>query len=140
MSTRNLQNRTCLIIAEKWANWLPSLLKSGAFDVMLGQVRYLELYGKLQYFFSDNHQIQLFKQNPPFKIDFTRKEQQLFDFLVAHPLGVSREELMTLCWKNISVHPKTLDVHLFNLRQKLEDVSAGVRFNGGKWHLDLGGK
>jgi hypothetical protein len=45
---------------------------------------------------------------------------------------------MTLCWKDLTVHPKTLDVHLFNLRQKLETVGAAIRFNDGRWFVDFG--
>lgn len=133
----DLQQSAYFIISESLAPWINPLLKAGAFDVTVGRPCLAELYGKTEYFFSEPHQSKIFKSHPPFKIDLTRKEQQLFEFLISHPQGVTRQELMTLCWKNLTVHPKTLDVHLFNLRQKLETVGAAIRFNDGKWIIDF---
>ena len=102
---------------------------------MCGGIRASEFKGKLEYFFSIEYQSDLLKCHSTLHLDLTKKEQKLFDFLVLHPEGVTREQLMVICWKNVSVHPKTLDVHLFNLRQKLELVGGGVSFRHGCWSL-----
>lgn len=127
--------RSFFVLSNCLSHWTPTLLAHGAFDVMIGPMRSLEFMGKLEYFFSDSHQTYLLKNNTNFHLELTKKEQQLFDFLMANPKGVTREQLMTICWKNISVHPKTLDVHLFNLRQKLESVGGSVNFRNGSWYL-----
>lgn len=127
--------RSFFVLSSCLSHWVPTLLAHGAFDVMIGPMRSLEFMGKLEYFFSDSYQTYLLKNNTNFHLELTKKEQQLFDFLMANPKGVTREQLMTICWKNISVHPKTLDVHLFNLRQKLESVGGSVNFRNGSWYL-----
>lgn len=123
------------ILSDSLSHWIPKILSRGAFDVIIGSVRYNEFNGKLEHFFSEENQASLLKKYTNKYLDLTKKEQQLFDFLVAHPRGITRDQLMTKCWKNVSVHPKTLDVHLFNLRQKLEAVGGAVGFRNGSWHL-----
>ncbi len=137
LASIDLQRSYFFILDESLAPWIIPLLQNGAFDVSVGYPHLSELHGKLEYFFSELHQSAIFKANPPFKLDLTRKEQQLFDFFISHPQGVNRQELMTLCWKDLTVHPKTLDVHLFNLRQKLETVGAAICFLEGKWIVDF---
>lgn len=128
-------NKSFFIISDNLFNWVPLLLSKGAFDVMVSPLRGTELIGKLHYYFSESYQTNLLKNSTHFQFDLTKKEQKLFDFLIDHPKGVTREQLMTICWKNISVHPKTLDVHLFNLRQKIESVGGVINFRDGRWLL-----
>jgi DNA-binding response OmpR family regulator len=61
--------------------------------------------------------------------EFTRKEEQILDILKrAGTRGVHRQELIQLVWKNTHVTPKTLDVHVFHLRKKLNTVGYQVKF------------
>ena len=46
----------------------------------------------------------------------------------SHPGGSSREELHGRIWKGTKVVSKTLDVHLFKLRRKIEPLGLGIRF------------
>lgn len=123
------------LLSKPWSCWVQKLLALNAFDVNVGPMRLEEFLGKLNYYFSDSYQSYLIRRSSLFKLELTKKEQELFDFLARHPKGVTRKELMTLCWKNIVVHPKTLDVHLFNLRQKLERIGGVVHFVQGNWYL-----
>jgi DNA-binding response OmpR family regulator len=60
----------------------------------------------------------------------------LFCFLAKDTLSISRAEIMQTLWEGVVVHPKTLDVHLFNLRKKLSSVGCQiVSGRGGTWTL-----
>lgn len=59
----------------------------------------------------------------------TAKELQLFSILYrANGKKVNRQQIQTEIWKNAVVTPKTLDVHLFNLRKKLFKLSLEIKF------------
>lgn len=135
--SKKLKDQCLFVLTEQCADLIPQLLQAGAFDALLSPLKTNELGAKLRYYFGEHHQRYLLRTNPPFTLELTKKEQMLFDLLLTTPHGVSRNELMTLCWKGVVVHPKTLDVHLFNLRQKLESVGGTVRFQRGLWSIDL---
>jgi DNA-binding response OmpR family regulator len=60
----------------------------------------------------------------------TAKELQIFSLLFqAKGQPLSREEVKVKVWGNISVSPKTFDVHLFHLRKKLKALGIEIRFN-----------
>ena len=61
----------------------------------------------------------------------------LAEFLSAPRLRVSREELMRAIWIGLAVNPKTLDVHLFNLRKKIAGAGYRIEFSrrDGSWVL-----
>ncbi len=60
----------------------------------------------------------------------------LFCFLAKESQSISRTEIMKTLWEGVIVHPKTLDVHLFNLRKKLSSVGCQiVSERGGTWTL-----
>ncbi len=46
----------------------------------------------------------------------------------SYPKGASREELYGRIWKGTKVVSKTLDVHLFKLRRKIEPLGLGIQF------------
>lgn len=61
----------------------------------------------------------------------TAKEFQIVSRLVAASGGaVSRTEIMHAAWRGLSVGPKTLDVHLTNLRKKLAPLGMSIRSDG----------
>jgi DNA-binding winged helix-turn-helix (wHTH) protein len=39
---------------------------------------------------------------------------------------VSRKDIIEKVWNNVNVHPKTLDVHLYNLRRKIEPLGFHI--------------
>ncbi|RYZ66987.1 MAG: winged helix family transcriptional regulator [Proteobacteria bacterium] len=52
--------------------------------------------------------------------NLTIKERRLLTvFLKIETAVISRNDLFRAVWNSVSVHRKTLDVHLFNLRRKL---------------------
>lgn len=61
----------------------------------------------------------------------TAKEFQIISRLVAaRGATVSRSEIMEAAWRGVSVGPKTLDVHLTNLRKKLAPLGMSIRSDG----------
>jgi DNA-binding response OmpR family regulator len=61
--------------------------------------------------------------------ELTKKEFKiLLELFDNHPEEVSREALQRAVWKNVQVISKTLDVHLFRLRRKLEPLGFEIRF------------
>ena len=49
---------------------------------------------------------------------------------------ISRTDILEKVWGKTSVHPKTVDVHLYNLRRKLHAYGYMIRSDGGgKWSL-----
>ncbi len=57
----------------------------------------------------------------------TKKELILFEILrrAGHG-GVARKEMAERIWPDVQVHDKTLDVHVFNLRRKLNGTSYRI--------------
>jgi DNA-binding winged helix-turn-helix (wHTH) protein len=41
-----------------------------------------------------------------------------------------RNEIVKVIWKNIAIHPNTLDVHIYNLRKKLKPFGYGIKAIG----------
>lgn len=59
----------------------------------------------------------------------TMKEFQIMTlFERASGQCVSRQDVINAVWRGVTVTPKTFDVHLFNLRRKLESIDLEVRF------------
>lgn len=57
----------------------------------------------------------------------TRKENMLFEVLRrAGKAGLDRAALAERIWENVSVQEKTIDVHIFNLRRKLNSTRYRV--------------
>ncbi len=75
----------------------------------------------------DGHQIQ----------NLTLKQKELLDLFVQSPeLIVSREEILEKAWTATNVHPKTIDVHIYNLRRKLHSHGLMIKSEGkGRWRL-----
>jgi DNA-binding response OmpR family regulator len=59
----------------------------------------------------------------------TSREAQIVSVLLAAGgRTVARSDLLRKVWGNIVVSPKTLDVHLFNLRRKAESIGVEIEF------------
>jgi DNA-binding response OmpR family regulator len=61
----------------------------------------------------------------------TPTEQKiLWVFLKHSGHRVSRTELVEAVWRHSRVHPKTLDVHIFNLRKKISNYGYYITYGG----------
>ncbi len=59
----------------------------------------------------------------------TSKEYQIVSALVAaKDCAISRNDLVEAVWTGTSIGPKTLDVHIYNLRRKLIGIDLDIRF------------
>jgi len=69
--------------------------------------------------------------------NLTAKQKQLLSlFLESNDRCVTRNDILEKVWGRTNVHPKTVDVHLYNLRRKLHSVGYMIRSEGGgRWAL-----
>jgi DNA-binding response OmpR family regulator len=63
-------------------------------------------------------------------------ENKIFSVLLKYQgETVERDDLYKLIWKNVQVSPKTLDVHLSNLRKKTNETPWLIENAGSGWKL-----
>ena len=71
-----------------------------------------------------------------FAADLTLTERQiLYLFFQSKDHRISREYIHQRVWKESVVNPKTLDVHIFNLRKKLRPKGYTIKHADGHWNL-----
>lgn len=62
---------------------------------------------------------------------FTNKEIKIIEsFNMKEDKTLHRNEIVKIIWKNIAIHPNTLDVHIYNLRKKLKAYNYGIKAIG----------
>lgn len=62
---------------------------------------------------------------------FTNKEIKIIEsFNMKEEKTLHRNEIVKVIWKNIAIHPNTLDVHIYNLRKKLKNFNYGIKAIG----------
>jgi DNA-binding response OmpR family regulator len=62
---------------------------------------------------------------------FTNKEIKIVEsFNISEDKTLHRNEIVKIIWKNIAIHPNTLDVHIYNLRKKLKPYNYGIKAVG----------
>ncbi len=117
-------------------------LSKGAADTCAENISWPTLLAKIQYTnfdkarkSSDNSTLDTYN-NPLFHHLTLREHQIVFAFLQSKNWILKREDLYKIIWGKVSVHPKTLDVHLFNLRKKLRQVKYDIQLVSiGTWKL-----
>lgn len=63
--------------------------------------------------------------------DFTNKEIKIIEsFNIKEDKILHRNEIVKIIWKNIAIHPNTLDVHIYNLRKKLKPYNYAIKAIG----------
>ena len=63
--------------------------------------------------------------------NFTNKEIKIIEsFNIKDEKTLHRNEIVKVIWKNIAIHPNTLDVHIYNLRKKLKPYGFGIKAIG----------
>ncbi len=67
--------------------------------------------------------------------ELTLKEQKIFNlFMGAREHQLCKSEILTKVWGDTKIDPKTIDVHLYNLRKKLETHGIEIKLIGaGAW-------
>ena len=69
--------------------------------------------------------------------NLTLKQLQVLSLFLKSPVRcVNRKDILKKVWGSTSVHPKTVDVHLYNLRRKLNPIGFQINSKGpGRWAL-----
>ena len=63
--------------------------------------------------------------------DFTNMEIKIIEnFNLQENKTLHRNELIKMIWKNMAIHPNTLDVHIYNLRKKLKPNNFTIKAIG----------
>lgn len=107
-------------------------LKEGAVDYLTKPFQINELLVKIERFFNqhvEKNTEKLKLLNETFiNSNLTYKESKILSTLVKSMNNfVPRKEIIENVWNNPDdVHPKTLDVHLYNLRRKLEPLGFQI--------------
>jgi DNA-binding response OmpR family regulator len=62
---------------------------------------------------------------------FTNKEVKIIEsFNIKEDKTLHRNDIVKIIWKNIAIHPNTLDVHIYNLRKKLKPYNYNIKAIG----------
>lgn len=110
--------------------------QAGAIDYILKPFNQNEIKAKVE-----RHLIQIEERNhetskslEALNLDlsqFTNKECKIIEsFNVREDKTLHRNEIVKIIWKNIAIHPNTLDVHIYNLRKKLKEYNYGIKAIG----------
>jgi DNA-binding response OmpR family regulator len=108
-------------------------LNQGAVDYLTKPFHINELKVKIDRFFDSKEQL---SKNPKksnllnenfINTKLTYKESKIVTLLMNQmDQYVSRKDIIEKVWNNVNVHPKTLDVHLYNLRRKIETLGFHI--------------
>jgi DNA-binding response OmpR family regulator len=116
--------------------------KEGATDYITKPFRKNELLVKIETILKNNRSLgKGFK--PSVSVDgvtiegLTGKQKKLLAlFNSQEDRVIDRDLILDKVWGDTSVHPKTLDVHLYNLRRKLHPYGLIIKsLGGGRWTL-----
>lgn len=116
--------------------------KEGANDYITKPFRKNELLVKIETILKSNQKIGR-PPKPNVVIDglliegLTSKQKKLLSlFNTQDDRVVDRDLILDTVWGDTNVHPKTLDVHLYNLRRKLSPYGIIIKsLGGGRWTL-----
>ncbi len=121
---------------------LRACFKEGANDYITKPFKKNELLVKIEYILRDRNFIS--KSIRPIVVidgvevkNLTAKQIKLVNlFLEEETRVVERNSILQRIWGNTVVDPKTIDVHIYNLRRKLHPFGFMIRSEGGgKWSL-----
>jgi DNA-binding response OmpR family regulator len=116
--------------------------EEGAIDYLVKPVNQNELTFKIAMILKSERRIKR-KIRPSVRLDgleiagLTSKQTQLLSlFIDSSERKISRGDILDKVWDRNNVHPKTIDVHLYNLRRKLDPFGYIIRSEGGgAWSL-----
>lgn len=116
--------------------------EEGAIDYLVKPVNKNELTFKIENVLKQAKRIKK-KIRPTVRLDgqeiagLTSKQVQLLSlFIDSGDRKINRGDILERVWDSHNVHPKTIDVHLYNLRRKLHPFGYIIRSEGGgAWSL-----
>jgi len=107
----------------------------GAADYFVKPIKNNELLIKIENILKNKHSAAT-QTSEDFLDDLTMIENKLFLLFNQTPGKlVLREEILKSIWKKVQVNPKTLDVHLSNLRKKIKNSTYEIDYLGNGWRL-----
>jgi DNA-binding response OmpR family regulator len=118
--------------------------KEGALDYLTKPFKTNELLVKIENIFSGRGSRNVINVNSKelcldgVKVNnLTSKQIQVLSLFLSSPSrSICRADILSKVWGDTSVHPKTVDVHLYNLRRKLHPYGYMIRSEGGgAWQL-----
>lgn len=110
--------------------------EAGAIDYILKPFNYNEIYAKVEKHLKriEEKNYETTKSLEALNLDlslFTNKEIKIIEnFNIKEDKTLHRNDIVKLIWKNIAIHPNTLDVHIYNLRKKLKSFGYGIKAIG----------
>jgi DNA-binding response OmpR family regulator len=114
-------------------------LKTGALDFMKSPINKNVLISKVEHFIETKvlkTKIQSTFRDIFEKMNLTIKEAKILNkFLSSQDYRVHRTEFLETIWGKLNVHEKTLDVHLYNLRRKLEKSQYKIISEGKGYYV-----
>lgn len=135
--------RTCsllLVCPENGAESAGHVTEEGAIDFIVKPARISELRARLR--LARRPWVRAMRTTFDFlgslNVEFTTMEQRiLLCFLASPDFSASRASINNELWKSSAVNSNSLDVHLFNIRRKIEPTGLQIRFNNkrGTWIL-----
>lgn len=115
---------------------ISNAFEAGAIDYVLKPLKYNEVRAKVERHLLKIEEkfLESSKSLEALQIDltnFTNKEVKIIEnFNIKEDKTLNRNEIVNLIWKNIAIHPNTLDVHIYNLRKKLKEFDYGIKSIG----------
>jgi len=116
--------------------------KEGTWDYLTKPFSKTELLAKIEIILRDSRKItKSLKSSVVYNgleiQNLTSKQSKLLNLFISSDDGVvNRDNIMTTVWGTTTVNPKTVDVHLYNLRRKIKDYGLVIKSEGdGKWSL-----
>jgi DNA-binding response OmpR family regulator len=112
----------------------------GAIDYIIKPFRVEEIQSKISHYLIQNKKkskLEIIIDEFIEKDILTQKEIKILNlFLTKEEYKLKRHEILDRIWKGIKVHPKTLDVHLYNLRKKIKEQGLTITCTDGVFNLE----
>lgn len=137
-----LEGKAFIIVSSDEAiNSIRQAFKGGAIDYLTKPFKKTELIVKIENIFNQIEK-RLEKDREVYLdgqiiSNLTERQVTLLRlFIDSEDREVNRQVVLEHVWGDMSVHPKTVDVHLYNLRRKIHPYGYLIRSErGGKWKL-----
>jgi len=110
--------------------------QAGAIDFILKPFNHNEIKSKVERHLNniEEKNIETIKSLEALNLDltkFTNKEVKIIEsFNLKSDKTLHRNDIVKIIWKNIAIHPNTLDVHIYNLRKKLKPYNYNIKAIG----------
>lgn len=127
---------TIIVSSMEDPDTLRSFFEWGAVDYLIKPFKKTEMIVKIERVLQNKISIDFTKNADTFKDELTLIENKLFHLFTQTPGKIlTRDDLIKTIWKKIQVNPKTLDVHLSNLRKKLNYSNWKLDSVGNGWKI-----